>query len=154
MTRHLGLVLLIALLFAPAFASRSHHSSGGHYRSSYRSHSSYRSRSYTQRTRRSYASHRTSYSYHPRRSYSTRTRSSYGRTSDSHGIKRSAAAKDTFRRQHPCPSTGRSSGACPGYVIDHKKALACGGADDPSNMQWQTTAGAKAKDKWETKGCR
>jgi hypothetical protein len=29
------------------------------------------------------------------------------------------------------------------------KALKHGGADDPSNMQWQTTAEAKAKDKWE-----
>jgi hypothetical protein len=24
-----------------------------------------------------------------------------------------------------------------------------GGADDPSNMQWQTTGAAKAKDRWE-----
>ena len=24
---------------------------------------------------------------------------------------------------------------------------------EPSNMQWQTRADAKAKDKWETKGC-
>jgi hypothetical protein len=28
------------------------------------------------------------------------------------------------------------------------------GADDPSNMQWQSTAEAKAKDKWERKGCQ
>jgi hypothetical protein len=34
-------------------------------------------------------------------------------------------------------------------VIDHVKPLKRGGADDPSNMQWQTTAEAKAKDKWE-----
>jgi hypothetical protein len=27
--------------------------------------------------------------------------------------------------------------------------LAKGGRDDPSNMQWQTKADAKAKDKWE-----
>jgi hypothetical protein len=38
-------------------------------------------------------------------------------------------------------------------VIDHIKPLACGGADDPSNMQWQTREEAKAKDKWERKGC-
>jgi hypothetical protein len=36
-------------------------------------------------------------------------------------------------------------------VVDHRKALAEGGADEPSNMQWQTTADAKAKDKWERK---
>ena len=69
---------------------------------------------------------------------------------DSHGrIKRSGAAKNAFKRQQPCPATGRSSGACPGYVIDHVKPLECGGADDPSNMQWQTVADGKAKDKTE-----
>ncbi len=73
---------------------------------------------------------------------------------DSHGrIKRSVAAKDTFKREHPCPSTGRASGPCPAYVIDHVIPLACGGLDDPSNMQWQTIGDAKAKDKWERKGC-
>lgn len=62
---------------------------------------------------------------------------------------RSTAAKDSFKRQQPCPSTGRSSGACPGYVIGHVKALECGGADAPANMQWQTIADSKAKDKTE-----
>jgi len=42
----------------------------------------------------------------------------------------------------------------PGYVIDHIQPLACGGADTPSNMQWQTVAEAKAKDKTERIGCR
>ena len=64
-------------------------------------------------------------------------------------IERSGAAKDAFKRQQPCPSTGRGSGACPGYVIDHVKPLECGGADAPSNMQWQTIAAGKAKDKTE-----
>ena len=63
--------------------------------------------------------------------------------------RRSAAAKAAFRRDHPCPSTGRSVGACPGYVIDHVIALKRGGADSPSNMQWQTIAAAKAKDSVE-----
>src|SRR6266542_2802355 len=73
-----------------------------------------------------------------------------GAQRDSHGhIKRSASAKADFKRSHPCPSTGKGSGACPGYVIDHVKALKHGGSDDPSNMQWQTTAEGKAKDKWE-----
>lgn len=36
-----------------------------------------------------------------------------------------------------------------GYVIDHIISLSRGGQDDPSNMQWQTKADAKAKDKWE-----
>ena len=69
---------------------------------------------------------------------------------DSHGrIKRSAAAKNEFKRSQPCPSTGRSAGGCPGYVIDHVTPLECGGADAPSNMQWQTVVEGKAKDKTE-----
>ncbi len=67
---------------------------------------------------------------------------------NSHGrIKRSHEATDAFKRSHPCPSTGRASGACPGYVIDHVKPLKRGGADKPSNMQWNTKAEAKVKDK-------
>jgi 5-methylcytosine-specific restriction endonuclease McrA len=34
-------------------------------------------------------------------------------------------------------------------VIDHVVPLSRGGADAPSNMQWQTVREAKAKDKWE-----
>jgi len=69
---------------------------------------------------------------------------------DAHGrIARSPQAKSEFRRAHPCPSTGKPSGACPGYVIDHRVPLKRGGADRPDNMQWQTTAAAKAKDKTE-----
>lgn len=69
---------------------------------------------------------------------------------DSNGkIKRSSSAKHEFMRMNPCPSTSRTSGGCPGYVIDHVRPLATGGADDPSNMQWQTIEAAKAKDKVE-----
>src|SRR6266404_5706098 len=32
---------------------------------------------------------------------------------------RSQSVKHEFQRQHPCPSTGRTTGACPGYVKDH-----------------------------------
>ena len=63
-------------------------------------------------------------------------------------IQRSAAARHSFARQTRYPY-GR-----PGYVIDHIVPLACGGADDSSNMQWQTIAEAKAKDKTERIGCR
>jgi hypothetical protein len=69
---------------------------------------------------------------------------------DNHGrIQRSATAKHTFERSHPCPSTGKTSGACSGYVVDHVKPLKRGGADAPSNMQWQTREAAKQKDKTE-----
>jgi hypothetical protein len=64
-------------------------------------------------------------------------------------IKRSPTAKNEFKQQQPCPSTGRTTGACPGYVIDHVVTLKRGGDDTPENMQWQTIEDAKAKDKIE-----
>ena len=67
---------------------------------------------------------------------------------------RSSTVKHEFQRLHPCPSTGRTTGACPGYIKDHIRALDCGGPDAVSNLQWQTVEAAKAKDRWETKGCR
>src|SRR6266446_597217 len=70
------------------------------------------------------------------------------------GEHRSLEVKHEFQRQHPCPSTGRTTGPCPGYIKDHVEALACGGPDNVANMEWQTTAAAKAKDRWERKGCR
>ena len=66
---------------------------------------------------------------------------------------RSSGAKAEFKREHPCPATGGRSGACGGYVIDHIVPLACGRADAPANVQWQTVAEAKAS-RWELKGCR
>jgi len=68
-------------------------------------------------------------------------------------IARSVEAKNEFKLHNPCPANGLRYGSCKGYVIDHIKALACGGSDSPANMQWQTKAEAKAKDKWERKGC-
>lgn len=70
------------------------------------------------------------------------------------GNKRSSAARSEFKRSQPCPSTGNRSGPCPGWTIDHVQPLACGGADSPYNMQWQTTEAAKAKDRWERDSCR
>ena len=68
---------------------------------------------------------------------------------DSHGrARRSAEAKAQFMRR-----TGYPHGR-PGYVVDHIVPLVCGGADSPSNMQWQTIAEAKAKDRIERRGCR
>lgn len=64
-----------------------------------------------------------------------------------HRIHRSEEAKHEFERM-----TGYPHGR-PGYVVDHIVPLACGGADAPSNMQWQSIADGKAKDKWERKGC-
>ena len=38
-------------------------------------------------------------------------------------IARSETARRQFKTAHPCPSTGKTSGACPGFVIDHRTAL-------------------------------
>jgi hypothetical protein len=62
-------------------------------------------------------------------------------------IERSSSARQRFMRQ-----TGYPDGR-PGYVVDHIRPLACGGADDASNMQWQTVEQAKAKDRVERVGC-
>jgi 5-methylcytosine-specific restriction endonuclease McrA len=69
---------------------------------------------------------------------------------DSRGkIARDPRQLNTFKKQHPCPATGRTYGSCPGYVVDHVTPLKRGGADAPYNMQWQTREAAKQKDKWE-----
>jgi hypothetical protein len=79
----------------------------------------------------------------------TKKQSSSSTSRTSHGrIRRSAQAKAEFMRQ-----TGYPHGR-PGYVVDHVTPLACGGADAPYNMQWQTIAAGKAKDKTERIGCR
>ena len=78
------------------------------------------------------------------------TRAAIGVPRDSDGrIRRSVAAKDEFKHEHPCPSTGRPRGACPGYVIDHVIPLKRGGPEAPANMQWQTIEESKAKDRIE-----
>ena len=125
-----AVVLLVLIGVLPALAFRgSHNSVRGH------SHSASRTRTYKG-------------THHSRRAASSSVRR------DRHGrIRRSAAAKHSFERQHPCPSTGRTSGRCPGYVVDHVRPLECGGADAPPNMQWQTVAAGKGKDKTEGR-CR
>lgn len=69
-------------------------------------------------------------------------------------IARSRRARAAFKRNNPCPATAESKGPCPGYVIDHIKPLACGGEDAPDNMQWQTRAAARAKDRWSATTAR
>jgi hypothetical protein len=69
---------------------------------------------------------------------------------DSHGkIARDPRQLSAFKKQNPCPATGKTYGSCPGYTVDHVIPLKRGGPDSPSNMQWQTNEAAKAKDKWE-----
>ena len=123
--KKIAALLLAFLLSFPSGLGAKRYASGGSH-SSHTSHS--RARSHTKS--------------HSSRTYTSAHHSTHGRT------KRSAAAKHQFMTQTGYPH-GRK-----GYVVDHKIPLACGGADDPSNMQWQTKADAKAKDKWERKGCK
>jgi hypothetical protein len=147
MTRLLGTMLLLcAFAFAPTVRAQ-HHSSGSHSHSSKSTTHSSKSKSKSGGGTAHAHSYRNSYmaeGYSPHPSV----------TRDSHGkIKRSRTAKDAFERQNPCPSTGKTSGSCRGYVVDHKQPLECGGADAPSNMQWQTVEAGRAKDKTE-RACR
>ena len=144
----------------PACCRRSHSSHSSRTRSYHRR--SYRPRTHAPRTYRSprvshpRTHHSHTYHYHPRTStrraphartprarvpHAPGARNSRGR------LRRSAEAKDQFMRQ-----TGHAHG-WPDHVVDHIVPLACGGADAPSNMQWQTTQEAKAKDRIERRGC-
>ena len=67
---------------------------------------------------------------------------------------RSRTLRAEFMRLNPCPSTGKSSGACPGYQVDHREALICGGRDELGNLQWLGTEEHKAKTRVEVKLCR
>ena len=67
---------------------------------------------------------------------------------------RSPSEVRKFRAEHPCPSTGKIRGACPGWQVDHKIPLKCHGDDNPRNMQWLTIAQHKKKTRREARWCR
>ena len=69
------------------------------------------------------------------------------------GVANAREHRSSSARRHFEEETGYRHGRH-GYIIDHIEPLACGGRDDPSNMQWQTRDDAKAKDRWERRGCR
>jgi len=74
---------------------------------------------------------------------------------DSNGvIIRSSKPVYAFWHTHPCPVTFKTTGACPGWSIDHVIPLASGGCNILENMQWlpneiKTCAGKFCKDRWE-----
>ena len=53
-----------------------------------------------------------------------------------HQVNKSEQAKRDFRAANPCPSTGKTSGRCPGYEMQHKTPLALGGVEADTNLQW------------------
>lgn len=71
-------------------------------------------------------------------------------------IKRSTAVLNAFKRIHPCPSTGATTGACPGWALNHTVPLSCGGCDSVSNLDWmpeeiKSCAEPWCRDRWERK---
>jgi hypothetical protein len=69
-------------------------------------------------------------------------------------IERDRAQVRAFRAEHPCPATGRTRGACPGWHVDHVIALCAGGDDRPSNMQWITKEDHRFKTLVDVRECR
>lgn len=67
---------------------------------------------------------------------------------------RSIKVRRDFQREHPCPSTGKTRGACPGWQADHVIPLCAGGVDAPENMQWLTVEAHKAKTREDLRVCR
>lgn len=66
---------------------------------------------------------------------------------------RDRAQMRAFERAHPCPATEKTYGACPQFVVDHRRPLCASGADLPANMVWQPLAESKIKDREEAKLC-
>lgn len=69
-------------------------------------------------------------------------------------IHRSRDVLRDYQSIHPCPSTGLTTGKCPGWALDHVVPLACGGCDAIINLQWmklaiKSCAGRDCKDRWE-----
>lgn len=59
-----------------------------------------------------------------------------------------------FRKLYPCDATGKTTGACPGWAINHTLPISQGGCDSVSNLDWMPTAikscaGKYCRDRWE-----
>ena len=67
-------------------------------------------------------------------------------------LKRNATVKRHFKQQTICPTTGTYTQKCAGYVVDHIIPLKCYGKDSVENMQYQTIADAKIKNRYEIRG--
>lgn len=63
-------------------------------------------------------------------------------------IIRRADVLAAFKRIHPCPSTGKTTGACPGWQMNHVIPLACSGIDAVSNLSWQPTVSKTCWQDW------
>lgn len=70
------------------------------------------------------------------------------------GADRSRPLRAEFQRLNPCPANGATRGACPGFEVDHRDALICGGRDELGNLQWLPVAEHREKTRVEVKLCR
>lgn len=71
-------------------------------------------------------------------------------------IIRSRAVLAAFQRLHPCPATGKTTGSCEGWAINHTLPLSCGGCDAVSNLDWmpveiKSCSDPWCRDRWERK---
>lgn len=75
-------------------------------------------------------------------------------TVEASGLPRSSSVRTEFRKANPCPATGKTTGRCPGWEIDHRVALVCGGPDAVQNLQWLEIERHREKTRLEIKACR
>jgi hypothetical protein len=66
---------------------------------------------------------------------------------------RSREVTREFQREHPCPSTGANLRRLPRLPEGSHRAARRGGPDAVWNLQWQTIAAAKIKDRREPRAC-
>jgi hypothetical protein len=66
---------------------------------------------------------------------------------------RSRTPVRAFMHANACPSSGKIATKCEGWVVDHIIPLCAGGADAPSNMQWQPIDVSHVKDQDEMRLC-
>lgn len=71
-------------------------------------------------------------------------------------IRRRSDVLTAYKKFHPCPVTGLSTGTCPGWQMNHIIPLSSGGCDSVSNLMWlpnevKTCANDYCIDRWERK---
>lgn len=69
-------------------------------------------------------------------------------------LHRSQSTLIKFQKIYPCPSTGKTSGSCPGFVKDHIQPLCANGKDVPTNLMWSEHDWSVLRDKQEWRLCR
>lgn len=67
---------------------------------------------------------------------------------------RDPEVRRAFMKIHPCPSTGKTRGKCPGFQVDHRwPRCYYDGPDEIWNMQWLSIEAHREKTKLDVKVC-